>query len=146
MLFTDGIDNIQGALAALFGESKAVASANVLIDAAQAAVGIVNNSQKTGPFAIAYQATQFALLAATTIASLRQINQAEPGATGTPSIPRGGTPQSVFTAGTQTIAGATGTVAPSGLQAQPMRAYVLSSDVANGLEANTLLRQRRQFP
>jgi len=27
-----------------------------------------------------------------------------------------------------------------------VRAYVLSSDVANGLEADTLLQQRRQFP
>ena len=35
------IDNFQGALASLFGESKAVASANVLIDAAQAGVGLI---------------------------------------------------------------------------------------------------------
>ena len=90
LLFSEGVDNIQGALAALFGENKAIASANVLIDAAQAGVGIIKNSQTTGPFAIAYQASQFALLAATTIASLRQINSAEPGSAGTPDTPRGG--------------------------------------------------------
>ena len=58
----------------------------------------------------------------------------------------GGASASVFSAGTQTINGATGTVAPTLSQSQPVRAYVLSSDVATGLEAETLLQQRRQFP
>ena len=144
---TEGIDNIQGALGALFAENKAVASANVLIDAAQAGVGIIKNSQSTGPLAIAYQATQFALLAATTVASLRQINSAEPGDTSTPNTPRGGgIPNTTFGLGTSTIQGATGTVAPTLSQSQPMRAYVLAGDVSNGLEAETLLQTRRQFP
>ncbi len=147
-LLTDGIDNLQGALGALFGENKAVASANVLIDAAQAGVGIIKNSQTTGPFAIAYQATQFALLAATTAASLRQINSTEPGDTTAPNTPgRGGIPNTSFGIGTSTIQGATGTVAPSfGRTAAPVRAYVLAGDVSNGLEAETLLQTRRQFP
>ena len=147
LLFSEGIDNIQGALGALFGENKAVASANVLIDAAQAGVGIIKNSQTTGPFAIAYQATQFALLAATTAASLRQINSTEPGDTTAPNTPRGGgIPNTTFGIGTTTIAGATGTVTPTLSQSQPVRAYVLAGDVSNGLEAETLLQTRRQFP
>jgi len=58
----------------------------------------------------------------------------------------GGASATVFSAGTQTINGATGTVAPTLSQSEPIRAYVLSSDVATGLEADTLLQQRRQFP
>ena len=146
LLVTQGVDNIQGALAALFGESKAVASANVLIDAAQAGVGIIKNSQTTGPLAIAYQATQFALLAATTAASLKQINSTEPGSTGIPNTPGKGVPLSSFGVGTTTISGATGTVAPSLSQQQPMRAYVLATDVRTELEAGALLQTRRQFP
>ena len=149
LLLTQGIDNVQAALGALFGESKAVASANVLIDAAQAAVGIINNSQKTGPFAIAYQATQFALLAATTVSSLRQINSAEPGTTGTPDIPGSGTGRlPIFGQGTTTVGGGiTATSTPAfGQTAPPVRAYVLTGDVSNGLEAESLLQTRRQFP
>ena len=147
-LLTSGIDNIQGALSALFGENKAIASANVLIDAGQAAVGIIKNSQSTGPFAIAYQATQFALLAATTISSLRQINSAEPGSTASPNLPRGGggLPQ----AGALTIPGAGGgsvTVTPSsGFNAPPVRAYVVTGDVTDAQEAEAQLNTRRQFP
>jgi len=149
LLLTEGVDNLQAALGALFAENKAVASANVLIDAAQAGVGIIKNSQTTGPFAIAYQATQFALLAATTAASLRQINSAEPGDTAAPNTPRGSAiPNTSFGLGTSTIAGATGTVAPTGFGRTEgtIRAYVLSSDVNNGLEADALLQTRRQFP
>jgi hypothetical protein len=149
LLLTEGVDNLQAALGALFGENKAIASANVLIDAAQAGVGIIKNSQTTGPFAIAYQATQFALLAATTAASLRQINSAEPGDTAAPNTPRGSAiPNTSFGLGTSTIAGATGTVAPTGFGRTEgtIRAYVLSSDVNNGLEADALLQTRRQFP
>ena len=147
-LLTDGIDNIQGALSALFGENKAIASANVLIDAAQAGVAIIKNSQTTGPFAIAYQVTQFALLAATTIASLRQINAAEPGASGTPSFPRGGgIPASGGFGGMQTGGGGQVTVTPNtGFSAPPIRAYVVTGDVVTGMEAEAQLTTRRQFP
>jgi hypothetical protein len=143
----DLLDQTQAALGQLFGESKAVASANVLIDSAQAAVGIIKASKDFGAAAPAFQAVQFALLAATTIGALRQINQAEPGSTGTPSTPRpgtGGTPQ--FGIGTSTVGGATGTVVPSTQQAPPVRAYVLSGEVTSAQEADTLLQQRRQFP
>tara|TARA_R110002167_G_scaffold302634_2_gene506919 strand:+ start:90 stop:1484 length:1395 start_codon:yes stop_codon:yes gene_type:complete len=146
-LLTNGIDNVQGALAALFGESKAVASANVLIDAAQAGVGIIKNSQTTGPFAIAYQATQFALLAATTVASLRQINSTEPGSGGSPNTPGGVGRIPTFGVGTTTIGGGvTATSTPSFSTSAPVRAYVVTGDITNGQEAEALLNTRRQFP
>ena len=147
LLLTDGIDNLQGALGALFGENKAVAKANVLVDAAQAGVGIIKNSQTTGPFAIAYQATQFALLTATTIASLRQIDAAEPGSAGTPNTPGGVGRIPTFGAGTTTFGGGvTATSTPSFSTAAPVRAYVVTGDITSGQEAEALLNTRRQFP
>ena len=146
-LFSEGVDNIQAALGALFGENKAVAKANVLVDAAQAGVGIIKNSQTTGPFAIAYQATQFALLTATTIASLRQIDAAEPGAGGTPDTPGGVGRIPTFGVGTTTTGGGiTATSTPSFATAPPVRAYVVTGDITSGQEAEALLNTRRQFP
>ena len=148
LVFTEGIDNIQGALAALFGENKAIASANVLIDAAQAGVGIIKNSQTTGPFAIAYQATQFALLTATTIASLRQINSAEPGsAGGTPNTPKGGggLPTTggigVGNQGGRPQIGGQGF--GSGVTA--INAVVLSGEVTSAQAQDAAIRNRRRF-
>ena len=143
-----GIDNIQGALGALFGESKAVASANVLIDAAQAGVGIIKNSQSTGPLAIAYQASQFALLAATTVASLRQINSTEPGSSGgAPSTPRpGGLPTTGttpgfsgpgFNLGAPQLGGNSGVTTIS--------AVVLAGDVTSAQAQAAAIRNRRRF-
>ncbi len=143
-----GIDNIQGALAALFGENKAVASANVLIDAAQAGVGIIKNSQSTGPLAIAYQASQFALLAATTAASLQQINSAEPGSGGTGSTPRptaGGLPTTGgdglsgpgFNLGLPQTGGTSGV--------NTISAVVLAGDVTSAQAQNEAIRNRRRF-
>jgi len=149
----DTIDNFQGALTALFGESKAVASANVLIDAAQAAIGIIKNSQSTGPLAIAYQISQFALLAATTVSSLRQINSAEPGSTGTPSTPKP-TPISgggIFTGalpGTGPVPTPTSGTPTTGTPlatSQPIRAYVVTQDVTNGQEAAAAIDRRRRL-
>lgn len=149
----DTIDNFQGALTALFGESKAVASANVLIDAAQAAVGIIKNSQSTGPLAIAYQISQFALLAATTVASLRQINSAEPGSGSTPSTPKptpisgGGTFTGALpgTGPTPTPTSGTPTTATPTPTNQPIRAYVVTQDVTNGQEAAAAINRRRRL-
>jgi hypothetical protein len=142
------IDNIQGALAALFGESKAVASANVLVDAAQAAIGIIKNSQTTGPLAIAYQASQFALLGATTVASLRQINSAEPGSGGAPDTPRpGGLPTTGgttpgfsgpgFNLGAPLLGGTSGV--------SNISAVVLAGDVTSAQAQNDAIRNRRRF-
>jgi hypothetical protein len=149
----DTIDNFQGALTALFGESKAVASANVLIDAAQAAIGIIKNSQSTGPLAIAYQISQFALLAATTVASLRQINSAEPGSGGTPSTPKPTPITGGFSAFTGALPGTGGvptsgtptTGTPEGGRTEPIRAYVVTQDVTNGQEAQAAINRRRRL-
>jgi len=146
LVFTEGIDNIQGALAALFGENKAIASANVLIDAAQAGVGIIKNSQTTGPFAIAYQATQFALLTATTLASLRQINSAEPGsAGGTPNIPKGGGGLPT-TGGTQTFgSGGRPQIGRGSSGVTAINAVVLSGEMTSAQAQDAALRNRRRF-
>ena len=141
------IDNFQGALTALFGESKEIASANVLIDAAQAAVGIINSSQKfkdpTGTLAIAYQISQFALLAATTVKSLQTINSAQPGSTNSPSYPKPTAPNVggvgiSYGAPTLGIGGTT----PGG-RTQPIEAYVVSGTVTNAQQADAQLRRRR---
>jgi len=142
-LNNDLIDQTQAALGGLFAESKAVARANVLIDAAQASVGIIKASKDFGTFAPAFQAIQFALLGATTISALRAISDAEPGQGGSPNIPRGG---GTFGVGTSTIGGATGTVTPGFQSAPPIRAYVVTGDVRDGLEAESVLNTRRQFP
>jgi len=145
------IDNFQGALAALFGESKAVASANVLIDAAQAGVGIIKTANKGGNIVSAplYIASQFALLGATTIASLKQINSTTPGSRGgsfTPVSAGGGgfTSQAptTQTASSQTQQQLDITEASSRGQ-QPIRAYVLAGNVTSAQEADARITQRR---
>ena len=145
------INNIQGALTALFGESKALASANVLIDAAQAGVGIIKTAQKGGNIVSAplYIASQFALLGATTIASLKQINSTTPGSRGgsfTPVAPGGGGFSSqaptTQTASSQTEQQLDITEASSRGQ-QPIRAYVLAGNVTSAQEADARITQRR---
>ena len=145
------IDNFQGALAALFGESKAVASANVLIDAAQAGVGIIKTANKGGTIVSAplYIASQFALLGATTIASLKQINSTSPGS-------RGGSFNPVAAGGAGFSSQApTSATASSQTQSQldvaeassrgqePVRAYVIAGEVTSAQEANARITQRR---
>ena len=144
------IDNFQGALASLFGESKAVASANVLIDAAQAGVGIIKTANKGGNIVSAplYIASQFALLGATTIASLKQINSTTPGSRGgsfTPVSPGGGFSSQAPT--TQTATSATqqqlDVTEASSRGQQPIRAYVLAGNVTSAQEADARITQRR---
>lgn len=146
------IDNFQGALTALFGESKAVASANVLVDAAQAGVGIIKAAQEGGPFAAPfYIASQFALLGATTIASLKQINSASPGkgggvGGGAPRLPGGasGGAQLPQTPTTQTPTQQQLDVADATQSQQgPVRAYVIAGEVTSAQEANARITQRR---
>ncbi len=145
------IDNFQGALAALFGESKAVASANVLIDAAQAGVGIIKTANKGGNIVSAplYIASQFALLGATTIASLKQINSTTPGSRGgsfNPVSPAGGGFSSQAPT-TQTATSATqqqlDVTEASSRGQQPIRAYVLAGNVTSAQEADARITQRR---
>ena len=143
-MVNQSIDAVQGALGALFKNSKAVASANVLIDAAQAAVGIFKNSTSLPePFGSINRGIQLAALAATTVASIRDINRAQPtGGASTPS-----TPTSTPTAPSQppqfNIVGQGGVnqLAQSigGQFNQPVRAYVVGSDVTTSQQ---LQRQR----
>ena len=146
-ILNETIDNFQGALSALFGESKAVASANVLVDAAQAGVGIIKTAQKGGNIVSAplYIASQFALLGATTIASLKQINQAQPrGGGGAPQLPRSG---GVAIPSTPTVSNPTQNqleIADATQREQPaIRAYVIAGEVTSAQEANARITQRR---
>ena len=143
-MVNQSIDAVQGALGALFKNSKAVASANVLIDAAQAAVGIFKNSTSLPePFGSINRGIQLAALAATTVASIRDINRAQP--TGGGSTPS--TPTSTPTAPSQppqfNVVGQGGVnqLAQSigGQFSQPIRAYVVGGDVTTSQQ---LQRQR----
>ena len=138
------VDAAQQALTSIFGDSKAVASANVLVDAGQAAVGILNTSFGTGnPIAaIAFQVAQFATLAATTVSSLKQINSAKPGAGGggggrrTPNVNTslgGLAPQALPPADVAI----TETVQPA------VKAYVVQGDVRSASEAEAKIASRR---
>jgi hypothetical protein len=139
------IDAIQGALATLFGESKAIASANVLIDAAQAGVAIMTNSQKFGPLAIPYQVSQFALLAATTASSLKQINSASPrGGNSSAAVPRGSS-QIPNMSGLEEQIGPIDIAEAQRPSNEMVRAYVVSGDVTTNQEADAKLSAKRSI-
>jgi hypothetical protein len=143
-MMNQSIDAVQGALTALFGESKAVASANVLIDAAQAAVGIFKSSTSLPePFGSINRGVQLAALAATAAASIRNINSAKPsGTTAAPSVATS-TPTAPSAAPQFNVVGQSGInqLAQSigGQFQQPIRAYVVGQDVTS---AQQLQRQR----
>jgi hypothetical protein len=142
-MVNQSIDAVQGALGAVFKNSKAVATANVIVDAAQAAVGIFKNSTSLPePFGSINRGIQLAALAATTVASIRNINAAEPTGGGsppatitTPSAPSQ-PPQFnvVGQGGVNQLAQSIG-----GQFNQPIRAYVVGGDVTT---AQQLQRQR----
>ena len=131
------IDSVQNALSSLFGESKAVASANVVVDAAQAAVGIFKSSTSLPePASSINRGIQLAALGASTVASLRQINAAEPGsATAAPSTTPPTAPSAapsfnvVGTSGINQLAQSIGQK-----NTQPIRAYVVGGDVTTSQE------------
>ena len=137
------IDAVQGALGAVFQNSKAVATANVIVDAAQAAVGIFNSSTSLPePFASINRGVQYAALAATTAAAIRNINAAQP--TGSSAAPAAITSPSAPSQPPQfNIVGQGGVnqLAQSigGQFNQPIRAYVVGGDVTT---AQQLQRQR----
>jgi hypothetical protein len=143
-MMNQSIDAVQGALTALFGESKAVASANVLIDAAQAAVGIFKSSTSLPePFGSINRGIQLAALAATAAASIRNINSAKPsGTTAAPSVATS-TPTAPSQAPQFNVVGQGGInqLAQSigGQFSQPVRAYVVGGDVTTSQQ---LERQR----
>ena len=81
------------------------------------------------------------------VAVISQQKFDSPSTAGGGGNPGGSIPGSQFGAGTTTIAGATGTLqSPTLASAPPVRAYVVTGDVRDGLEAESILRTRRQFP
>ena len=139
------IDAIQGALTTLFGENKALASAMVLVDAGQAAVGIINNSQKMAFGAIPYQISQFALLAATTMSSLKQINSASPrGGNSSAAVPRGSS-QIPNMSGLEEQIGPIDIAEAQRPSNEMVRAYVVSGDVTTNQEADAKLSSKRNI-
>jgi hypothetical protein len=134
---------VQGALGAVFQNSKAVATANVIVDAAQAAVGIFNSSTSLPePFASINRGVQYAALAATTAAAIRNINAAQPTGGGSPpaAITSPSAPSQppqfnvVGQGGVNQLAQSIG-----GQFNQPIRAYVVGGDVTTSQQ---LQRQR----
>ena len=142
-MINQSIDAVQGALGAVFKNSKAVATANVIVDAAQAAVGIFKNSTSLPePFGSINRGIQLAALAATTVASIRNINAAQPTGGGTPpaAITSPSAPSQppqfnvVGQGGVNQLAQSIG-----GQFNQPIRAYVVGGDVTTSQQ---LQRQR----
>lgn len=138
------IDMVQGALGSLFEDSKAVATANVLVDSAQAAVGIFKSSTSLPePVASINRGVQLAALAATTFASIRKINQTQPDGGGSATPVQVTTPTVPSQAPQFNIVGQGGInqLAESigGQFQQPIRAYVVGQDVTTSQQ---LQRQR----
>lgn len=143
-----GVEAFQQGLEAIFGESKGLAKAQVYIDAAQAAVGIIRKG--TDPrnaealvFPNAWIAANLAFLAATTAASIQSINSAN-------AEGGGGTSPTNY-GGPQPAGGAGGAV--SGLPQLPgsrsgvtnLNAVVLSGDVTSAQAQDAAIRNRRRF-
>ena len=143
----DTINATQAALSSLFGESKAIASANVIVDSGQAAVGIIKSSQSIpAPFNIPFQIAQFALLAATTAKSLKTINSAQPGGGGS-----GGGAGSIpgFSMPASNAIGRSSQLPPGApdqsTQQQCIKTYVLSGDVSSSQEADAKINKKRSI-
>ena len=97
-----------------------------------------------GPILGAAQVAAIAVAANRAIGDIRT-STFEGGGGTTPSLSTGGVPAvSGFGA---SLGGGTATVAPSNLASTPpVRAYVVTGDVRDGLEAESVLNTRRQFP
>lgn len=136
------VDAIQDAIGGLFGESKAVAKANVLIDSAQAGIGIIKSSTSIPqPFGAIFAAAQIAALAVSTRSALQEINSAQPGSGGGGG---GSTPGPTTVPNGSSAGSISSTVAPQLTSStEPIKAYVLSGDVTSGQQADNRLNQRR---
>ena len=142
------LDTIQAAAGVAFENNKAIASANVLVDAGQAALGILNTSYKNVDpnLVIAYQVSQFALLAATTVKSLQSINSAKPNGgnaggtnygSGVPTTGGFGLSGPGFALGAPQVGGTSGV--------QNINAVVLAGDVTSAQAQDEAIRNRRRF-
>ena len=150
------VDAVQGALGGLFEDSKGIAIANVIIDAAQAAIGIFKQSTKLPPgIGQIFAGIQLAALTATTVASINKIKSASPSnggggsfnAPAPPSIGGFGTPtlvpqSPIPTPGNQVTIPQAGEAGGNQL---PIKTYVLAGDVTSAQAAEAKLNQRRQF-
>ena len=141
-----GIDAAQLAAETVIGENKSLAKAMVLIDAAQAAVGIIRSANDPRNAASilnppAYIAANLAFLAATTAASIAQINQSESGGGGTnaPGAPGGAGGPGAMTSGIPQIPG----FSNSGVT--NLNAVVLSGDMTSAQAQDAAIRNRRRF-
>lgn len=132
-----------------FEASKKYKIAEVITSATQASFQAFAAAQQFGPILGPILGT--AQVAAITAASSRAIADirsgtfdggggASGGAGGVGSLP-------IFGQGTTTVGGATATLnAPTVTSSTPVRAYVVTGDVTSGIEAESLLNTRRQFP
>lgn len=127
------VDAIQGSLQGLFGESKAIAKANVIVDAAQAAVGIFKASTSLPePASTINRGIQLAALAASTVASIRSINSATTSSTQAPSVV---TPTASSVAPSFNVVGQSGiNQLAQSINEKPVRAYVVGGDVTTSQE------------
>jgi hypothetical protein len=141
-MINQSIDAVQGALGSLFEKSKGVATANVLIDSAQAAIGIFKNSTSLPePFGSINRGVQLAALAASTAASIRNINRAEPtSAAAAPSLPQSPPATSVSSAPQFNVVGVGGinqlAESVNEMNARPVRAYVVAGEVTSQQNLN----------
>ena len=133
-----------------FEASKKYKIAEVITSATQASFQAFAAAQQFGP--ILGPILGAAQVAAIATASSRAIADIRSGTFDGGGAPAGGAgPVSAPAIGfgqTNLGGGATATSTPQGVgrSSTPLRAYVIAGDVSNGLEAETLLQARRQFP
>jgi len=133
-----------------FEASKKYKIAEVITSATQASFQAFAAAQQFGP--ILGPILGAAQVAAIATASSRAIADIRSGTFDGGGAPAGGAgPVSAPAIGfgsTDLGGGATATSTPQGVgrSSTPLRAYVIAGDVSNGLEAETLLQARRQFP
>lgn len=132
-----------------FEASKKYKIAEVITSAAQASFQAFAAAQQFGPILGPILGT--AQVAAITAASSRAIADIRSGTFDGGGGASGGTggvgSLPIFGQGTTTVGGATATLnAPTVTSSTPVRAYVVTGDVTSGIEAESLLNTRRQFP
>lgn len=131
-----------------FENAKKYKIAEVVTSSAQAAFQAFAAAQQFGPIlGPILGAAQVAAIAA---AGSRAIGDIRSSSFNSSSISGGGggsVSLPTFGQGTTTAFGATGTLnAPTVGSAPPVRAYVVTGDINDGIEAESLLNTRRQFP
>lgn len=155
LAFLDNTAAAVGALANLFGQGtaafKAAALAEIAISTATGFINALDIAQKsakaTGPaaafaFPIFYASQIAAVLGA--VAAAKNVLKTTPGGGGsTPSSgPRASSP-SFAGAGASALGGGFQAGAPVETPTQPLRAYVVTGDVVNGIQAQGQIRRRR---